>query len=385
MIMLGLEFTGDVPFRQVYIHGLVRDQDKQKMSKSKGNAIDPLLTTEKYGTDATRMALLTAAAPGNDIVFSDDRPESARAFANKIWNAARFVFFHMERSQVPVWAPFDPATYVPEGNNLEDRWLFSRLNAAAEQMNRAIENHRYHEAAQTIWHYFWGEFCDWYLEMKKLRFEEASGLNSDWRNLLAAFEASLRLLHPVMPFITEELWQRLGTGGKSIALAAYPQYNQDLTDLAAEHEMQLLQDIVAAARNLRSEMKVDPKLLIEGTLYSTGPALRLAVPHTDAIRKLANVNLSISDGHAPVGTEAVRTSAEFDLVLTLPEAQAGLQTVRFEKEIIQLRQAITNTEKQLNDDTFRSKAPSKIIDGMQTKLDGYRAQLTKVQAALASK
>ncbi len=385
MIMLGIEFMGDVPFRQVYIHGIVRDQDKQKMSKTKGNTVDPLLTTEKYGTDATRMALLTAAAPGNDIVFSDDRPEAARAFANKIWNAARFVFFHMERSQVPVWTPFDPAKYVPEGTNIEDRWLFSRLNAAAEQMNKAIENYRYHEAAQTVWHYFWGEFCDWYLELKKLRFEEASGLNSDWRNLLAALEASLRLLHPVMPFITEELWQRLGTGGKSIALAAYPQYNHALTDLAAEHEMQLLQDVVQLARNLRAEMKIDPKLLIEGELYSTGAAARLALPHADAVRKLANVNLSIRDGHAPANAGAVRSTAEFDLVLTLPETQAGVQTVRFEKEAAQLRKAIESSERQLSDETFRSKAPAKIIEGMQAKLEGYRSQLSKLEAALAVK
>ena len=385
MIMLGLEFMGEVPFREVYIHGLVRDQDKQKMSKTKGNTVDPLVVTEKYGTDAVRMALLTAAAPGTDIAFTPDRMESSRAFANKVWNAARFVFFHMERSQVAPWAPFDPAKWVPEGTNLEDRWIFSRLNACAEQVNRAIEQHRYHEVAQSVWHFFWGDFCDWYLELKKLRFEEASGINSDWRNLLAALEASLRLLHPVMPFITEELWQRLGTGGKSIALAAYPQYNQALSDLAAEHEMQLLQDIISLARNLRAEMKVDPKLILQGILYSPGEAARLARTYGDAVRKLANVELSIRMEHAPPGSEAVRSTPAFDLVLQLPEAQAGVQRARFLKESAELRKAIENSERQLQDDVFRSKAPEKVIQGMETKLAGYRSQLLKLENSLAAK
>jgi len=384
MIMLGLEFMGDVPFREVYIHGLVRDQDKQKMSKTKGNTVDPLVVTEKYGTDAVRMALLTAAAPGTDIVFSEDRLESSRAFANKIWNAARFLFFHMERSQVMPWTPFNPATFVPEGTNLEDRWIFSRLNAAAEQVNRAIEQHRYHEVAQTVWHYFWGEFCDWYLELKKLRFEEASGLNSDWRNILAAFEASLRLLHPVMPFVTEELWQRLGTGGKSIALSQYPQYNHALSDLAAEHEMQLLQDIVSLGRNLRAERKVDPKLMLHGTLYSVGPALQLAQTHADAVRKLANIDLAMEKGHGPADADAVRSTPEFDLVLTLPQVESGAQQARFEKESAELRRVIASSERQLSDEAFRAKAPAKVIDAMQAKLDGYRAQLTKIDASLAS-
>jgi len=384
MIMLGLEFMGDVPFREVYIHGLVRDQDKQKMSKTKGNTVDPLVVTEKYGTDAVRMALLTAAAPGTDIVFSEDRLESSRAFANKIWNAARFLFFHMERSQVTPWTPFNPATFVPEGTNLEDRWIFSRLNAAAEQVNRAIEQHRYHEVAQTVWHYFWGEFCDWYLELKKLRFEEASGLNSDWRNILAAFEASLRLLHPAMPFVTEELWQRLGTGGKSIALAQYPQYNRALSDLAAEHEMQLLQDIVSLGRNLRAERKVDPRLMLQGTLYSVGPALQLAQTHADAVRKLSNIELAMEKGHRPADADAVRSTPEFDLVLTLPQVESGAQQARFEKESAELRKVIASSERQLSDEAFRAKAPAKVIDAMQAKLEGYRAQLTKIDAALAS-
>src|SRR6185312_3848247 len=191
MAMLGIEFMGDVPFRQVYIHGLVRDADKQKMSKTKGNVIDPLVVTEKYGTDAIRMALLMGAAPGTDIVFTDERAASARAFANKIWNAARFLFMNMDRSAVQPWMAEDANAWVPAADApIEDRWIFSRLNFWSREINRSIAQFRYHEAAQAVWAFFWNDFCDWYLELKKLRFVEGSGLNDDWRNLLVAFESA---------------------------------------------------------------------------------------------------------------------------------------------------------------------------------------------------
>src|SRR5215469_9528123 len=246
MIMMGMEFMGEVPFRHVYIHGLVRDAERQKMSKTRGNTIDPLVVTEKYGTDAVRMALLQGAAPGTDIVLTEERMSSSRNFANKIWNAARFLFGKMETAGVEPWLPESLETFLPEPSAdtlevpVEDRWIFSRLNNAAEQANRAIEQYRYHEFAQIVWQFFWHEFCDWYIELKKLRFRDSTGLNADWRNTLAAFEAALRLLHPAMPFLTEELWQRLAAGRGdrpvSIALAEYPQYRSSATDHAAERE-----------------------------------------------------------------------------------------------------------------------------------------------------
>ncbi|HFB98908.1 MAG TPA: valine--tRNA ligase, partial [Bryobacterales bacterium] len=248
MIMMGLEFMGDVPFRQVYIHGLVRDAERQKMSKTKGNVIDPLEVTEKYGTDAVRMSLLQGAAPGTDIVLTEERMVASRAFANKIWNAARFLFLKMQAAGVE---PHIPESEALEEAPLEDRWIFSRLNRCAEQVNKAIANYRYHEAAQTLWHFFWHEFCDWYVELKKLRLEEGSGLNRDWRNLLTAFETALRLLHPAMPFITEELWQRMAKGSearpRSIALAPYPQPRGEWSDEEAERRMELLQEIIVSA------------------------------------------------------------------------------------------------------------------------------------------
>jgi len=392
MAMLGIEFMGDVPFRQVYIHGLVRDAERQKMSKSRGNTIDPLVVTEEYGTDAVRMALLMGAAPGTDIVLTEERMASARAFANKIWNASRFLFLNMERSGVEPWVPEDLAVFQPEPHTdslevaLEDRWIFSRLNSCAEQVNRALEQYRYHEAAQVLWHFFWHEFCDWYVELKKLRLEEGSGWNADWRNILAAFETALRLLHPVMPFLTEELWQRLAKGQAnrpgSIALAGYPQYSRAATDYAAERDVQILQDIVTMARNLRADLKLDPKQRLDGSLYARGAALKVGRANAEAIQRLANVGLEFREDSAPQGSAAIRSTPEFDLVLDVPEAQAAVQRKRFEKDREQLEKNIANSHRQLNNEEFLSRAPSHVVSSLRQKLADYEAQMEKIRAAL---
>jgi len=357
MVMFGLEFMGDVPFRQVYIHGLVRDAERQKMSKTRGNVIDPLVVTEKYGTDAVRMALLQGAAPGTDIVLTEERMESARAFANKIWNAARFLFMNVgQASGVPL--------------QTEDRWIFSRLNAVAADANRAIEQYRYHEYAQLVWHFFWHEFCDWYIELKKVR---AGG----WEHAVAAFETALRLLHPAMPFLTEELWQRLGQNStKSIALAAYPQFRPDLAEPEAEKEFAIVQEIVTLARTLRTENKLDPKQQLNGTVYGHTAALEIARCHADAIQKIARVNLTFQQGAAPKAA-AIRSTPEFDLVLDVP-VTAG-DPARRQKEIDQVKKNIASHERQLSDETFLSKAPAKVIEGMRAKLTEYKAQLRKLE------
>ena len=390
MAMLGIEFMGDVPFRQVYIHGLVRDAERQKMSKTKGNTIDPLIVTEKYGTDAVRMALLQGAAPGTDIVLTEERMESSRAFANKIWNAARFLLGKMEFCGVEPWLPARLEDFRPEADPatgavpIEDRWIFSRLNACAAQANRAIETYRYHEAAQVLWHFFWHEFCDWYLELKKLEFRENSRLTPGWRNALAAFETALRLLHPAMPFLTEELWQRLATDRTtrpvSIALAGYPQFNEDATDAEAEREIGILQEIVTVVRTLRTEAKLDPKLQVAGVLYSLGPALDVARRNGEAIRKLANVNLELKAEAAPKAP-GIRSGPEFDLALHLPKAQEDAQRKRDEKEREQLLKNIANNERQLNDEKFLGRAPAHVIEGMRQKLAEYKTQLGKLDTS----
>ncbi|HTP87271.1 MAG TPA: valine--tRNA ligase [Candidatus Acidoferrales bacterium] len=356
MIMFGLEFMGDVPFRQVYIHGLVRDAERQKMSKTRGNVIDPLVVTEKYGTDAVRMALLQGAAPGTDIVLTEDRMESARAFANKIWNAARFLFMNAEQ-----------ASGVPP--QIEDRWIFSRINSVAGEANRAIEQYRYHEYAQLVWHFFWHEFCDWYIELKKV-----SG--TGWEHAAAAFETALRLLHPAMPFLTEELWQRLGQGSpKSIALAQYPQFDSTRCDAEAEKEIAILQDTVTLARTLRTENKLDPKQQLKGALYCRTASLEIAKRHAGAIQKIAKTTLEFHC-EAPPKVPAMRSTPEFDLVLDVPKSQED--PARRQKEIEQLDKNIANHERQLSDDAFLVKAPAKVIEGMRAKLADYKAQRAKM-------
>jgi valyl-tRNA synthetase len=391
MIMMGLEFMGDVPFRHVYIHGLVRDAERQKMSKTRGNVIDPLVVTEKYGTDAVRMSLLQGASPTADVVLTEDRMEGARAFANKIWNAARFLFLNMERSAVEPWLPESLEEFRPEPDStslevpIEDRWIFSRLNTCAEQTGRAIEQHRYQELAQTLWQFFWHEFCDWYIELKKMRFRENSGLNADWRNTLAAFESALRLLHPAMPFLTEELWQRLAKGRQdrpaSIALAAYPRYRTEDTDYKAEREIEIVQQIVTMARNLRAESKLDPKAQLEGALYSRNAALETARKHAAAIQDLARVKLEFHS-HAAPRAAAIRSTSEFDLVLHLPKAQEDAQRKRLEKEREQLVKNVENSQRQLSDETFLGKAPPQVVETIRKKLADYEAQLRKIDGSL---
>ncbi len=366
MAMLGLEFMGDVPFRKVYIHGLVRDAERQKMSKSKGNVIDPLVVTEEYGTDAVRMALLSGTAPGTDIVFTIDRIESARAFANKIWNAARFLFLNIERCNVPIGLP--PALPVP--TQIEDRWIQSRLNECVREMNVAIGQYRYHEAAQSVRRFFWDEFCDWYVELKKFRFVENSGLNDDWKNLLPVFETSLRLLHPVMPFLTEELWHRLGgEEGRSISLLPYPLFDPSKYDAEAEVEIKLLQEIVTAARNLRADSGLDPKQPLEGHISIEAPV--------ETIRRLAGV--TFTTGAVPK-TGALRSTPDFDLSIDVPTGQIEAQRKRIEKEKDQLEKNIVNARRQLADETFLNKAPAKVIESIRAKLAEYETQLAKLNA-----
>jgi valyl-tRNA synthetase len=342
MIMFGMEMMGDVPFRQIHIHGLVRDAERQKMSKTKGNVIDPLIINDKYGTDAVRFGLLVSAAPGGDIALSEDRIDAEKAFANKIWNASRLLFSKpREGARQPV--------------SLADRWIGSRFNAAAEIVNRAFEQHRYHEAADTLYHFWWDEFCDWYLELKKL--------DADWSYSYAVYEKALRLLHPLMPFITEELWQRLETGGKSIALAPYPV--AEVRDGDAELDMTLFQSIVTQVRQDRAANKIDRSQSLSAEIRAEGQDYVLVKEHRDAIARLGNVTLTLTNG------------GPFALTLNIPVDRA-----RLEKENEGLEKQIANLDRQFGNEQFMAKAPEKVIASMRQKKAEYEAQLAKNRAAL---
>jgi valyl-tRNA synthetase len=341
------------------------------MSKTKGNVVDPLDINDRYGTDAVRLGLMRSAAPGTDITYSEERLVAARQFANKMWNAARLILMNMEAAGI---APSLPEPGTPE--TLEDRWIFSRLSRTAASVNRALEQHRYHEVAEELWQFFWHDFCDWYLEIKKLRLEPGSGITNDWRNLLSVFSAYLRLQHPVMPFVTEELWHRFGQE-QSIALAAYPQAGS--TDEIAEREMALLQEMITAARKLRADHAIDKKLLLEGVLYCRNGSKSVDL---SVIEKLAAVKLDVRSGTAPDLSGAVRSTPEFDLVLRLPEVDHEIQRARLVKEIEQLEKTIADKDRQLASEKFLNSAPSHVIDSLRAKRADQVAQVEKSRATL---
>jgi len=393
MMMLGIAMTGEVPFRKVFIHGLVRDADKQKMSKTKGNVIDPIVMTERYGTDAVRFALVASAGQGSDVVLKEERIAGYRTFANKIWNALRFVGMSVERAGATVWTPEDLSAFraLPEERtgevSLADRWIFSRLSTVAAQANEHIEKFRYHEVASTLYHFFWHEFCDWYIELKKLSFADGSGLTNGWRNMLAATERSLRLLHPVMPFITEDLWQRLtehtSNRPQSIALAAYPQPVGSDADADAEARVKILQDLVTTARNLRAEMNLPMKETLRGTIHSDSEVVRSIVcSERDALLRLGGVELRAESGQAAAG-QALGHTADFDMSLALPEGRKAALREKLQKQLGQLEKAARGARGRLANEAFVSKAPEHVVRALRKKLADYESQIDRIRGTLS--
>ncbi len=390
MIMMGIEFMGDVPFREVYIHALVRDAERQKMSKTKGNVVDPLVVTERYGTDAVRFTLAVMAAPGTDITLSEARIQSSREFANKIWNSARFIF--MKGDHLYTGAP-------PRIESLEDRWMFSRLNRVTEEIGAALAAYRFHEAAHLLYHFFWDEFCAWYIELKKL---DASG--PSWHNLLVVFERVLRLLHPFMPFITEELWQRLTkqpapppealrSGGPpaensaSISVEPYPRAEAGWTDEDAERRMAALQEAIGNVRNIRAELKVEPKRRIEAEIYSADAELReLARAFRGSFERLAAVSpLVVLDSPPAREGGVLRHSQAFDVRVPLAGAvDSDAERRRLLKEQERLRQERQSLDQKLANPTFRERAPREIVAGAEQLLKDNLVQQKKIEETLAS-
>jgi len=408
MIMMGLHLMKDrrtemkdrVPFRALYLHALVRDPEGAKMSKTRGNVVDPLELIEKFGTDALRFTLTVMAAPGTDIALSEDRILSYRAFANKIWNAARFIFVNLEKFQassnvtieqlagpeVREAAPHAAAGQVA----LADRWIYSRLAQTVATVNDALENFRFHEAAHVVYHFFWGDFCDWYIEWIKPALADANrdAALAAWRNLFAIFDAALRLLHPIMPFLTEELWHRLPqrAGARSIALEKFPDPPASWRDAEAEDQVALLQELIVAARNVRAEMKIDPKRPVAADISSPDAAVRSTVAQNrDAIVRLAilsDLHLSAQRVDSPDGT--LRATARFDLRITHGETlDVPAELARLAKEKDRLERDIESKRARLSDDSFRSKAPAKIVQQMEATLEERRVELGKVIERLA--
>ena len=400
MAMLGIHFTGKVPFRAVYLHSLVRTGSGEKMSKSKGTGLDPVVLNKKYGTDATRFCLASMAAPGTDIVLSDDRLSGARNFANKIWNAARFLFVNLDKNweggtkleelaapEVRAKAPYAARGKVP----LVDAWLFARLAETTELMNAALSDYRFHEAAQGVYQFFWGDFCDWYIEWVKpwLQSGNLERAVVAWKNLFAAFDAALRLLHPFMPFLTEELWHQLPqrAGAKSIALDCFPEANADWKNAAALGQVALIQEVVTALRTIRAELKLDPKKKVAAEFSTMDAAAReLVQANGTAVERFAVLSelRIVPREQFDTKTGAVRSTATFDVRFAYSETvDAAAEKARLKKEIEGLQKAIASKERQLGDETFRSRAPWDIIKKLEMTLAEQRIELQKLQERLA--
>jgi valyl-tRNA synthetase len=398
MAMLGLHFTGKVPFRDVYLHNIVKNAEGQKMSKSKGTGIDPIDVNREYGTDAMRFTLALMAAPGSDLVWTGDRIESSRNFANKIWNAARFLFVNLDKfeqggtaieelaaPEVRAGAPYAFTGMVP----LADAWLFSRLAGITTQVNEALANYRFHEAAQGVYQFFWGDFCDWYIEWVKPELQNADRGRAvvAWKNLFAGFDAALRLLHPFMPFLTEELWHQLPqrAGAKSIALDKYPEARVEWTNPGAQEKVALIQEVIVALRNIRAEMKLDPKKKIGAEFSSEDAATRdLIEKNRDAILRLAILSeLKISAGRLPQSGGAVRSTSQYDVRVAYSDVvDVDAEKARLKKELEGLQKAVTSKENQLGNETFRSRAPEKIIRGLEAILAEQKGELQKLRERL---
>ena len=388
-----------VPFRQVYIHALVRDADRQKMSKTKGNVIDPLDIIQRFGTDATRFTLAAMAAPGTDIAFSESRTDGYRAFANKIWNAARFMFMNVDRAeQAGVWKQQEflkgPGAGLGgfQATTLEDHWILSRFNRVTKDVNEAWQTYRFHEAANRIYDFFWGDFCDWYIELMKPRLApeneaEQASAGAACGNLVSLFEASLRLLHPVMPFITEEIWHAIYDGNpplKSIALAAYPQADEQRFDLAAETNMAIVQDLIVSVRNSRAELKVEQKQKVPIQIYTGDAEIKsLLEENQSAIRRLANVESVTFVGNSLSQLAGARSTARFDVhVIYEKKIDVAAERQRLTKELEQMEKEMANSQRQLGNEQFLAKAPAKVVEGMRKRLAELEVLREKVRSSL---
>ena len=382
MAMLGLKFMDDVPFRDVYIHTLVRDAEGQKMSKSKGNVIDPLGVMERFGTDAFRFTLATLSVPGvRDVRISDDRIESYRNFANKLWNAARFVLSNLDG--------YDARRAAKVAPSLADRWIDSRFDATVRAVRDSLRRYRFNDAAAALYEFTWREFCDWYVEMAKLPLYKPASPDERLRaqhTLVTVLEGTLRLLHPYMPFITEELWQRLpkAKAPESIMIAAYPKTRRKAHDAGAERDMGTIVDLVTAIRAIRGEMRISPAATLGVTVRPAAEHAALLGAGQRMVESLARATLTVDPAATrPPGSAlavAGGTEAYVDLAGVVDVAA---ERARLEKEIRKATETIGFLEGKLGRPEFVEKAPADVVERERERLVTERQLRDKLTASLS--
>ncbi len=385
MIMMGIENIGEIPFHTVYLHGLVRDEKGEKMSKVKGNVLNPLDAIREYGTDALRFALSTGTSPGNDMKMSAGRLESSRNFANKIWNASRFVIKSID--------PDTAAAQIEKGKlTVEDRWILSRMNRIIINSVKLMDDYQFGEAQRQIYDFLWNEFCDWYIEIAKIRLKDETAA-SPVPVLTHVLETSLRLLHPYMPFITEELWQTLksrlpagNTWKESIMIAPYPGGDESAIDPQAERIVESVIEIVHSIRNARAERKVESNKWIEARVFAGDMEADLR-PYRPVIETLAQTRpLEIINAHHQ------GVSDDNDLVMVLKDSEVVIplasmvdiaaEKARIQNEMAEVKANVERLEARLNDQAFINKAPAAVVQKERDRLSISQDRLQRLKQQL---
>ena len=381
MVMMGLKFGGDVPFRYVFIHGLIRDRYGRKMSKSLGNGIDPVEIIDKFGADTLRFMLITGNTPGNDMRFYEERVESARNFANKIWNASRYLLMNLEG--------FDKS-FKPSTNDytLADKWILSRLEKTRQGVTENLDKFELGEAGRMIYEFLWSEYCDWYIELTKSRLygDDTKAKQTALYVLATVLEQTLRLLHPFMPFLTEEIWQKLPHNGQSIMIARWVEPSE--VDEVSEKSMQTIMETIKTIRNLRAEVGVQPKKQSEVILSVKDSALVEIIKSNEIyLSKLAAAEpvkyLSAGESKPEHALSGVVEGVEVFLPL------AGLidvekEVARLQKELDKLQNGIKSTQAKLNNEKFISKAPAEVVQAERDKLSAADEKIKSIEARIKS-
>lgn len=381
MIFSGMEHMKQIPFKTVYIHGLVRDEQGRKMSKSLGNGIDPLKVIEQYGADALRFTLATGNSPGNDMRYSKDRVEASRNFCNKIWNASRFIQMNLTIDKIQ----------LPEKLTMEDKWILSKYNALVQDVTTNIDKYELGIAAQKLNDFIWDVFCDWYIEIAKTRLQNKDDKETceNVQNVLCyVLSGSMQLLHPFMPFITETIWQALPHEGETVMLSKWPEYNKALCFPQEEAQMEILMESIRAIRNRRAEMNVPPSKKAHVYVVTADPARQAVFTDGEAcFLKLAYSNeLTVSDT-APADSAKMVSVVIGDVQMYLPMNELvdfAKEKARLNKEKKKAEKDLAFIEKKLNNPGFLNKAPEQVVEGEKVKAAKLKDQITKLDESLAA-
>ncbi|MCM8761333.1 MAG: valine--tRNA ligase, partial [Candidatus Omnitrophica bacterium] len=381
MIMAGLEFRGDIPFKSVYIHGTVRDITGTKMSKSLGNIIDPLEMISKYGTDALRFSIISITAQGQDVFLSESKFELGRNFANKIWNASRFILANLKPEDVGV----DLCAFFKKTElTLPERWILSRFYSTLAYVGRCLDEFKFNEAANSIYEFVWHEFCDWYIEIAKSTISEKTSQII----LYKVLEKTLHMLHPFMPFITEEIWQKLprsvDAAGESIMVQPWPHVQKEMISREAERQMTLLTHIVTAVRNMRAFWSIEPKVRIEAMVnVQEGPDEKILRDNSGFIKQMARLADFKVGRYAKPRNAAVAVVGSAEIYMPL-EGLIDFQKerARLEKEVLRLENEMKGLTSRLADKSFLSKAPEDVVRKQRERKDELQMQLEKVRENL---